>query len=410
MKPKRLILITSSFPYANGEPFLEAEIDFLCKEFEEVLILTQSNLDKNRRPIPENCSVKFIPLGLNKFDRIKALKGIFDPLFWKERKIIKKTYKLPLNAGVLKTQLISLFQGRRLKKFYSSFLEKPDQKEVCFYSYWSDDNSIALALLRKENTNIRCISRVHGWDVYFETTQFNYLPYRHLIADNLDAIYSISEAGRDYCSEKWKVSDPSKVKLSRLGVKEQQLLKPNSERFTLLSCSNVIPLKRVDLLVEALSLLPESVKLDWYHFGDGSDFEKVKLMASQKLQGKVIPHFLGRKSNSEVLEWYKEFKPNLFINVSTTEGVPVSIMEAMSFGTPVIATNVGGNGEIVNSSNGILLSANPSEEEVKNAILNMFERKENVISAYRENAFQTWRDEYNSEKNYSDFCASLLEL
>ena len=45
------------------------------------------------------------------------------------------------------------------------------------------------------------------------------------------------------------------------------------------------------------------------------------------------------------------------MNVSESEGIPVSIMEASSFGIPVIATNVGGVGEIVeNGYNGLLLN------------------------------------------------------
>lgn len=41
--------------------------------------------------------------------------------------------------------------------------------------------------------------------------------------------------------------------------------------------------------------------------------------------------------------------------MSDSEGIPVSIMEAMSFGIPVIARNVGGMSEIVNEENGLLL-------------------------------------------------------
>ena len=43
---------------------------------------------------------------------------------------------------------------------------------------------------------------------------------------------------------------------------------------------------------------------------------------------------------------------DLFLTVSANEGIPVSIMEAQSFGIPVIATDVGGISEIVNNVNG----------------------------------------------------------
>ena len=60
----------------------------------------------------------------------------------------------------------------------------------------------------------------------------------------------------------------------------------------------------------------------------------------------------------------------MFINVSSTEGIPVSIMEAMSFGIPVIATAVGGTPEIVNNENGYLLSKDPSAKELAEVIQN----------------------------------------
>lgn len=60
----------------------------------------------------------------------------------------------------------------------------------------------------------------------------------------------------------------------------------------------------------------------------------------------------------------------MFINVSSSEGLPVSIMEACSFGIPIIATNVGGTAEIVQAGvNGILLKEQFETEVLKQAIL-----------------------------------------
>jgi len=43
------------------------------------------------------------------------------------------------------------------------------------------------------------------------------------------------------------------------------------------------------------------------------------------------------------------------MNLSETEGIPVSIMEAQSAGVPILATNLGGTSEIVNNENGFLV-------------------------------------------------------
>ena len=69
--------------------------------------------------------------------------------------------------------------------------------------------------------------------------------------------------------------------------------------------------------------------------------------------------FMGYVPNVEIMQFMEESNVDVFINLSTSEGVPVSIMEAQSYGIPVIATNVGGTGEIIDKDNGILLSHAP---------------------------------------------------
>ena len=64
----------------------------------------------------------------------------------------------------------------------------------------------------------------------------------------------------------------------------------------------------------------------------------------------------GVVPNNEISNIYKKYKPDFFINLSSTEGVPVSIMEAF-FGMPVIATNVGGTSEIINDSVGAIINS-----------------------------------------------------
>ena len=64
---------------------------------------------------------------------------------------------------------------------------------------------------------------------------------------------------------------------------------------------------------------------------------------------------MGHYPNEELLRYYGSNHVDLFINTSSTEGVPVSIMEAQSFGIPVIATDTGGVKEVVTEGTGSLL-------------------------------------------------------
>ena len=60
------------------------------------------------------------------------------------------------------------------------------------------------------------------------------------------------------------------------------------------------------------------------------------------LPSTISVKIMGRMKNKDIYSLYEKEKPDLFINLSSSEGIPVSIMEAMSFGIPVISTDVGG--------------------------------------------------------------------
>lgn len=47
--------------------------------------------------------------------------------------------------------------------------------------------------------------------------------------------------------------------------------------------------------------------------------------------------------NQLVYDFYRNNDVDVFVNLSESEGIPVSIIETISFGVPVVATDVGGN-------------------------------------------------------------------
>ena len=99
----------------------------------------------------------------------------------------------------------------------------------------------------------------------------------------------------------------------------------------------------------------------------------------------------------------------MFINVSTTEGTPVSIMEAISCGIPVIATSVGGNVEIVQERNGYLLDKNPTPEEIGMALLRICDEREEVLKK-RQGSRGVWLERYNETTNFDAFAQKLVEI
>lgn len=120
--------------------------------------------------------------------------------------------------------------------------------------------------------------------------------------------------------------------------------------------------------------------------------------------------FKGAMRHAEVMSFYKENRQDLFVQTSSSEGIPVSIMEALSFEIPVIATDVGGVSEIVEKSFGILLPENPTVADVKNAILSMMAKDAAEIEEMRRNARRSYEEKWDSDKNYNSFAAILLGI
>ena len=88
---------------------------------------------------------------------------------------------------------------------------------------------------------------------------------------------------------------------------------------------------------------------------------------------------------------------DLFINVSSREGIPVSI-EAIAAGIPIIATDVGGCNEIVSNKNGILLNSDPSPEQISDAITDIL-MKPDKLNKYQVGSLDIWGKDFNIDSN-----------
>tara|TARA_R110000868_G_scaffold83058_7_gene234745 strand:- start:5657 stop:6535 length:879 start_codon:yes stop_codon:yes gene_type:complete len=94
--------------------------------------------------------------------------------------------------------------------------------------------------------------------------------------------------------------------------------------------------------------------------GDGT-LEKTKVFA-QELGIDVI--FTGKLSKNEWIKLSVDY--NVFINTTNFDNMPVSIIEAMALGLPIISTNVGGMSFLIDdNTNGILVEPNSEKEFVK---------------------------------------------
>lgn len=403
-----IILITSGFPFDNHENYLETEVLYLSNRFSRVIILSHNTNSIKQRTVPNNIEVYRLRYNPTLIEKFVSLRQIFNGDFWKEIKIILNQYKINVSFGILKTLLVTLENSNRLKNTYRDFINKIKEERVIFYSYWCNDSAVALAKIKNEQkSDIKFISRMHRWDIYFEESKYGYLPLRNKIFTQLDNVISISEDGIKYLNEKLNF-DTSKVKLSRLGViNVGKILQKEREELLIVSCSNLIAVKRVHLVAKALALV-QDCEIRWVHFGDGEKKEEIIEYCNRDFSKNITVELKGRVLNKEVLDFYINNAPDLFINLSSSEGIPLSIMEAMSCSIPVIATDVGGTSEIVNNENGLLIEKDVNINEVSIFIKKIYSQNKTGKEKFRKNAFNTWQKFYNADVNYSKFVNELL--
>ncbi|MCZ2492137.1 glycosyltransferase family 4 protein [Dellaglioa carnosa] len=118
--------------------------------------------------------------------------------------------------------------------------------------------------------------------------------------------------------------------------------------------------KNQELLIKALVKVESNILVRF--IGDGPSLSNMKILANDlHVQDKV--EFLGYRSDVNTL--LKE--TDIFILITNWEGLPISILEAMRLGIPVIASNVGGiDEEIETGISGILVENNI--DEIVNAV------------------------------------------
>lgn len=413
MKRKTLILLCDSYPLSAGEFFIDDEMRVIAPKFDKVLVYTASaDTGKNlNRFVPDNAEVISFSRQKLEVGKLKSIFRIFKPMFISEFFFALKNLSLKYWLSAFKIMYVDIHRATNLKKELVCMCKEKniDMANCVFYSYWHDYKALALAMLRRENSNLKCVARAHRWDVFADKNIIPYLPFKKFILDNLSNTISISEAGKKYFYEYVKPASNSKISVSYLGkINDRKPLfeKANNE-ILICSCSTLTPVKQVDRIINVLSEL--KVKgLRWIHFGDGKLRSEIYALAERKLPD-VDFEFKGIVPNNEILDFYANNYVDLFINLSSSEGIPVSIMEALSAGIPVVATDVGGTAEAVNNENGFLVPADFNDDEVVQKVEAYINLDEAKRQAYRRRAYDFWRENYEAEKNYGLFAEMITK-
>lgn len=395
-----LIVLNRKYPYQSGEAFLESEVGVLASEFNQVIFFPVNpvSTSKPSRKVDQpnikvvvrktNLSIKLARISL------ESTRAFFGVGSWKSR--VKRVH-MSLLANI-QYQIVEEWVNRQ------SFFPGDN---VYIYSYWLFSTAMcAMKVVDLLTTKgVRCVSfsRAHRFDIY------NELPFQKSMIHNLDKIFSVSDDGTAFLEDRYP-DDSSKIETQRLGTLDHGISKENgTNTFEILSCSRITDIKRVSAIAETISLL-DGEAVHWTHIGGGPLMGNLEdLVKRLGIQDKCT--LLGKIPNSSVYEYYTQHHVDVFINLSTSEGLPVSIMEAISFGIPVVATDVGGTREIVfDGVNGSLVPLHTSTRDVADLINDYISATDSQKYKLRKNSRKIWEEKYDALKNYKCFCQTIKSI
>lgn len=404
---KKLLLLSH-----NYHSFLLNEISFAINNFDKVHVLTifnkeiYNNFSQNNKV--ELHLFKKKDLYLAAFTRLYSIfskENLSEILYtYRDNKISVKYLKEFLMY--LAIEKICIKNSRKIG------VNTKDCGDWRALACWYSSDAYALFKLKKKFPDLKIYSLAHSYEVdrvkndcvshLFRKEYHPYFSKICFISRNVEKHFALDVANE-------LTLDIQNVEVKYLGTikKENGLNICNKEApYHIVTCSYVTPVKRVEDIYFTLREYAD-IPIVWTHIGKGEFYDslidKVRLNDNINLKVKL----LGELSNDCIHKLYSKNRIDLFLNFSLSEGIPVSIMEAIAYGIPVIATNVGGNSEIVNDKFGLLVDVDISRSNLWSKIKRICTLEYKIKEEFSKNAHEFFEKEFNANNIRDNFYRGL---
>jgi glycosyltransferase involved in cell wall biosynthesis len=174
--------------------------------------------------------------------------------------------------------------------------------------------------------------------------------------------------------------------------------------FIFVTTARLVPHKRIDVIIDAVSKLRNNCKL--IIIGGGSEFVQLKKLAADlKISSSVF--FLGEVSDDLLFKVLA--KSSAFISWSAEEGAPNSFIEALNFGLPIISANVGGIPEMFEENSKAVKLLDPDNPSSLFQFLTYITSHPNVLEEMSKAALSESL-KYTKDYNKANFINLFTEL
>lgn len=348
----RLLILTSSFPRnkndISGRFIREMTETLALAGFEiEVLAPASENAD--------SCSEE--PVKLFKVKRFKY--------FWPP-KMQLLAYGDGIPENIKRQPLLLLLCPFFFMSFFINAIKLSMRSDV-IHSHWIIPSGLIGALV-KSLLGKRMILTVHSADLHsVHNMRISYGIVRFILS-KCDRIFVLTHEQKEMlesiAGKEMNISE--KTEISPMGFKEYPFYKKEAlvkykreiagdgEKIVLYT-GRLVPVKGIRFLIEAVTAVKGCRTVI---VGDGSERGSLKAFAEQKEANVIFKGVLTGEEKIKMLDIADIVVfPSIVLKNKRTEGVPVSLIEAMSRGKAIIASDVGGISMLIrNNENGILVS------------------------------------------------------
>jgi len=388
----KILYITASTPWGKGETFILEELLEVKHQGVDLLIVPRNPskkiFHKKAKEVLENAV--WLPMINFRMIAVFCLTLLTKITFWKILLVIVKNSRSLL---ILAKNLAILPKGT----FVAKMINRKNIEHI--HSHWGSTTA-TMAYVVSQLTGVPWSLTLHRWDI----------KENNMLKEKIKSARfarCISKHGERELLKTTNGKYKEKIKIIHMGVKVPKNI-PNLQKsrklFRIVTPANLLEVKGHKYLIEACRILvKQGVKnFRCFFYGEGplkiklkNSIKKKKLDNYIKMCG-VIPH-------EKLIEMYRNKKidmvilPSIITSKGEHEGIPVALMEAMTYGIPVVSTNTGGIPELLSNNCGIIVEqkspeklADAIKKLVSNGILN-----QNIIK----NSYQKIKKDFDITKN-----------
>lgn len=320
-----IIVITEGFPITTNEiTFLKSELIEISKRCNKVIIIPRVHYRVSKDDIKNgnellNSSFNDVDLyskvTVIPYEDVYNLGKVFRYLL--KYAIVKSTKNERSAILQSRQRLIVRYwesakyyaEGQKFFKWFDKNIWNQVFDEGCLlYTFWNLEPTLGLCQNRDKLGNVTIMTRCHGYD--YQDVQWKRSarkPFAETVDKLLDRLVFVSKTGmQEYLSRYGISNDIAKYNYSYLGSADSAAIRGIYEGnscvnksdlpYRIVSCSSLIELKRVELIIDALRVIsikrPE-MDIDWVHFGDGPLREFLKEKGDKFMKPLMVGEHLG---------------------------------------------------------------------------------------------------------------------